>query len=242
MTAGAGTVLWAMLTSVDAARHLLHGAAAEAGFRARLCDEDCINIAVPFSLRNRRRAVRMTAAVRLSGRGADVVWTADQGPLNHGHLANIEEKLPEGVMDYHGLEDAALRAGLTLGGRTEFRAVVRLLARGETVLAVGKGNLNEAAGYVVLTSRRFLVIETSVLGSRILFDAPHGSIEALSLGKRSTGETIRVALPSGPIVISRLGHGEGYGLVKSFREEKRNRERFVPSSAEGSPAPDSRNS
>lgn len=241
MTKGAGTVLWAMLTSVDAARNLLHAAAVESGFRATLCDEDCISIAVPFSLRKRRRAVRMTATVQLSARGADVVWTAGQGPLNHGHLAAIEERLPDGVVDYHGLENAALRAGLSLGGRTEFRAVVRMLARGETVLAVGKGNLNEAPGYVVLTSRRFLVIETSVLGSRTLFDAPHGSIDALSLGKRSTGETIRVALPSGPIVISRLGHGEGYGVVKSFRAEKRDRERFVPSSAGGSPAPDSRN-
>jgi hypothetical protein len=160
-----------------------------------------------------------------------VAWTADPGPLNHEHLASIEEKLPEGVMDYHGIEDAALRAGLSLGGRTELRAVVRALARDETVRAIGRGHLNEAAGYIVLTTRRLLVIEASGLGSRTLLDAPHGSIEALSLGKRITGETLRVALPPGPIVISRLGHGEGHGIVKSYREEKKDRARFAPSSA-----------
>ena len=77
----------------------------------------------------------------------------------------IEETLPEGVMYYHGLEDAALRAGLSLGGRTTLRVIVRALARDETVRAIGKGHLNETAGYVVLTTRRLLVIEASGLGS-----------------------------------------------------------------------------
>lgn len=237
MTSGPKTVLWTMLIGVDAARDHIRGAAVESGFRAKPCDEDSINIEVPFSLRKRRRAVRFTATVRPSARGADVVWTPHQGPLNHEHLASMEETLPEGVMDYHGLEDAVLRAGLSLGGRAEFRAVVRVLARDETVRAIGRGNLNEAAGYVVLTTRRLLVIEASGLGCRTLLDAPHGSIEALSLGKRSTGETIRVALPSGPIVISRLGHGEGHGIIKTYREELKERARFVPSSAGYSSAP-----
>ena len=140
-------------------------------------------------------------------------------------------------MYYHGLEDAALRAGLSLGGRTELRAVVRVLARDEIVRAIGKGHLNETAGYVVLTTRRLLVIEASGLGSRTVFDAPHGSIEALSLGKRITGETLRVVLSSGPIVISRLGHGEGHGIAKTYREEEKERARFAPSSAGLSLAP-----
>jgi hypothetical protein len=69
------------------------------------------------------------------------------------------------------------------------------------------------------------VIEASGLGSRTLFDAPHGSIEALSLGKRTTGETLRIVLPQGPIMISRLGHGEGHGIVKSYKEVKQERVR-----------------
>jgi hypothetical protein len=238
MTSAPETVLWTMLTGVDAARDQISSAAVESGFRATSGDEERINIEVPFSLRKRRRAARLTATVWPSARGADIAWTAVPGPMNHQYLAHIEETLPEGVMYYHGLKDAALRAGLSLGGRTELRAVVRVLARDETVRAIGKGHLNETAAYVVLTTRRLLVIEASGLGSRTLLDAPHGSIEALSLGKRITGETIRIALPPGPILISRLGHGEGHGIVKSYREDKKDRARFVPSSAGNSSAPD----
>ena len=231
MTSAPETVSWTMLTGADAARDHIRGAAVESGFRTTSFDEDSINIEIPLSLRKRRRAAKLTATVRRSARGADVAWTGDSGPLNHDHLASIEEKLPEGVMDYHGIEDAALRAGLSLGGRTELRAVIRALARDETVRAIGKGHLKETAGYIVLTTRRLLVIEASGLGSRTLLDAPHGSIEAVSLGKRITGETLRVVLPPGPIVISRLGHGEGHGIVKTYREEEKERARFVPSSA-----------
>ena len=240
MTSAPETVSWTMLTGADAARDHIRGAAVESGFRATSFDEDSINIEIPFSLRKRRRAAKLTATVRRSARGADVAWTGDSGPLNHDHLASIEEKLPEGVMYYHGLEDAALRAGLSWGGPTTLRVIVRALARDETVRAIGMGHLNETAGHVVLTTRRLLVIEASGLGSRTLLDAPHGSLEALSLGKRITGEILRVALSAGPIVISRLGHGEGHGIVKSYRDDQKERARFVPSSAGHSAAPGTR--
>jgi hypothetical protein len=194
-----------------------------------------------FPLRKRRRAVRLTATVRPSARGVDVAWTADPGPLNHEHLAHIGEALPDGVIYYHGLRDAALRAGLSLGARATLRVIVRALARDETVRAVGRGHLNETAGYIVLTSRRLFVIEASGLGSGTLLDAPYGSIEALSLGKRITGETLRIVLPLGPVVISGLGHGEGHGIVKSYREEMKERARFVPSSVAHSLAHGPRN-
>ena len=238
MTSAPETVLWTMLTGVDAARDHIRSAAVESGFRFASFDEDRINIEVPFSLRKRRRAARLTATVWPSARGADVAWTAAPGPLNHEHLAHIEESLPEGVMYYHGLKDAALRAGLSLGGRTVLRAVVRALARDETVRAIGRGHLNETAGYVVLTTRRLLVLEASGLGSEALVDAPCESIEALSLGKRTTGETLRIVLPQGPIMISRLGHGEGHGIVKSYRDDQKERARFAPSSAGHSLAQD----
>ncbi|AXJ08945.1 hypothetical protein CFN17_04395 [Arthrobacter sp. PM3] len=142
-------------------------------------------------------------------------------------------------MYYHGLEDSALRAGLSLGGPTTLRVIVREMARDETIRAIGMGHLDETEGYIVLTTRRLLVIEASSHGSGTLLDAPHGSIEALSLGKRITGETLRVVLPRGPVVISRLGHGEGHGIVKSFREEIKERARFVPSLSGHSSAPGS---
>jgi hypothetical protein len=228
MTSAPETVLWTMLIGVDAARDHIRVAAVESGFRATFGDEERISIEVPFSLRKRRRALRFTAAASPSRHGAIIAWTADLGPLIHEHLASIEEKLPEGVMHYHGLEDAALRAGLSMGGRTMLRVIVRALARDETVRAIGKGHLNETAAYVVLTTKRLLVLAASGLGSKTLVDAPCESIEAPSLGKRTTGETLRIVLPQGPIVISRLGHGEGHGIIKSFRDGQKERARVVP--------------
>ena len=58
---------------------------------------------------------------------------------------------------------------------------------------------------------------------------------------RESLETLPVVLPHGPIAFSRLGHGEGHGIVKSYREEKKERARFVPSSAGHNPAPGLRN-
>lgn len=107
-----------MLAGVDAALDHIRRAAVESGFRPSSGDEERINIDVPFSLRKRRRGVRFTGAASPSPHGAIIAWTADPGPLNHEHLAGIEEKMPEGVMDYQGIEDAALRAGLAIGGRT----------------------------------------------------------------------------------------------------------------------------
>jgi hypothetical protein len=231
MTTALETVLWTMLTGVEAARDHLRFAGVESGFRPSSGDEESINIDVPFSLRKRRKAVRFTGAASPSPHGAIIAWTAGPGPLNDEHLARTEEELPEGVMCYHGLEDAALRACLSLCGPTTLRVIVRALVRDETVRAIGKGHLNETAGYVVLTPKRLLVIEATGLGSETLVDTPCESIEALSLGKRTTGETLRIVLPQGPIVISRLGHGEGHGIVKSYSDDQKERARVVPSSA-----------
>jgi hypothetical protein len=64
----------------------------------------------------------------------------------HRSRCRPEGKLPEGFVLYHGLEDAALRAGLSMGGRTMLRVIVRALAQDETVQAIGKGHLNEMQG------------------------------------------------------------------------------------------------
>lgn len=231
MTSPPETILWTMLTGVAAALDHLRRASVESGFRAPSREEDCIHIDVPFSFRKRRRAVRLAATARPSARGVIIAWTADPGPLSHVHLATIEENMPEGVMDYQGLEDAALRAGLAIGGRTTLRVIVRALARDETVRAIGKGRLNETAVYVVLTTTRLLVLTASGLGSETLVDALCESIEAPSLGKRTTGETLGIVLPQGAVVISRLGHGEGHGIVKCFREDQKERARVLHSSA-----------
>lgn len=44
------------------------------------------------------------------------------------------------------------------------------------------------------------------------------SIESILLGKRTSGETLRIMLPGRDLEISRLGHGAGHGISKTLRE------------------------
>jgi hypothetical protein len=94
MTSPPETVLWTMLTGVDADLDHIHGAAVESSFRAPSWDEERINIDVPLSLRKRHRAVQYTGAASPFLHGAIIAGTADPGPLNHEHLANVEESSP----------------------------------------------------------------------------------------------------------------------------------------------------
>lgn len=145
------------------------------------------------------------------------------------HLLNIEEKLPEGVVYYHGLLDAAARAGLAFGGKKDLRNVIGVLGRNESVRAVGRGQLGDHRGYVVLTGTRLLVVGDGSAGAGtgagLILDLPHGSITGMSLGKKTAGETLRLVLSAGEREISGLGDGEGHGIVKSFREAMADRER-----------------
>jgi hypothetical protein len=83
--------------------------------------------------------------------------------------------------------------------------------------------MNETAGYVVLTTKRFLVIEVSGPETRTFVDAPHGSTEALSLGKRYRATTRAKTWDGGTVdevlscrftarsvfLVRRLGSAEG---------------------------------
>ncbi|WP_326961410.1 MULTISPECIES: hypothetical protein [unclassified Arthrobacter] len=164
-----------------------------------------------------------------AARGTGVLWTSeDTEPGLEEHLLSIEENLPEGVMYDHGLTDAAEKAGLTLGGKKELRGLVCVLDRYEAVRAVGKGQLNDESGFVVLTGERLVFVANCDAGSKLLLDAPHNSIEKLVMGKRTSGETIRVALSGRAVEISRLGHGEGHGIATSYREVSNERARTTP--------------
>lgn len=215
-----------MLTSVDDGLGQIQRAAAEAGFSAEPSGPDTIHVDVPFSFFKRQKAVRLTGSASSSARGTDITWTTEApGQLALEYLAGIEEALPEAILYYHGLTDAAARAGLSFTGRRTARAIVRILAREETVRALGKGQLDERPVYVILSTKRLLTVETSDQRSEILLDAPHDLIEKLTLGKRISGETLKLVTPLGLVTITRLGHGEGHGIAKSFRDAARERER-----------------
>ena len=118
MRTAPGTVLWTTLTDANEALPLIRHAAEDAGFtmKDQPAAELCID--VPRSLRRRRRASRLTGSPVAAGRRTEILWTSEDGEAElREHLLAVEESLPEGVMYYHGLTDAAARAGLTFEGK-----------------------------------------------------------------------------------------------------------------------------
>lgn len=223
------TVLWTILTTANEALPLIHRAAEDAGFKMIHQPTAEIYVDVPRSLRRRRRASRLTGTPVPAGRRTEILWSAEEGEADlHEHLLAIEEKLPEGVMYYHGLTDAGTRAGLTFDGRKALRDTVVLLDRNEIVRAVGKGHLKDEPGFVILTGARLLFVPEGAAAAGPIMDVHHSAIEALSLGKRISGETLSISLSEGAMEISRLGHGEGHGIATSLREAVEERARAAP--------------
>lgn len=79
-----------------------------------------------------------------------------------------------------------------------------------------------------MTDQRLLLVKDDALDAPRL-DAPLDSIGGLVLGKKSTGETLRIRLGPATVTISHLGHGEGHGITAKFRERMTERARTTPS-------------
>jgi hypothetical protein len=219
MSPRCGFVRWTMLREIGESLHLIESAAAQSGFGTEFPSGEDLEIQVPRSLRKRRKAVGMTGSASLSPLGTDIIWTtADPSPRHHEHLLEIEEILPRGVMHYHGLVEAAVRAGFSFTGKRTLREIASVLGRHEMVRTAGKGHLEDQPAYILLTDQRLLIVDIGDPGLAPLLDIPHGSIISITLGKKVTGETLRLALPGSFIDISRLGHGEGHSIANSFRE------------------------
>lgn len=225
----AGSVLWTLMSDANEARQLIYGAAEKAGYRVESSERAELRIHVPRSIRRRRRPSRLTGAMSTTGGRTDVVWTIDDGGTElNDLLLEAEENLPEGVMYYHGLTDAAAREGLAFSGMKAVRRIVDLLGPDDVVRAVGKGHLKDEAGFVVLTGTRLIFVPEGKDSSAGVTDVVQHSIESIQLGKRSSGETLRITMARRVLDVTRLGHGEGHAIVKSFRELAGERERTGP--------------
>jgi hypothetical protein len=219
MTPRPGFIRWTMLRDISETLHLIDQAAAQSGFSTEARRGAELRIQVPRSLRKRRTALDITGAASVSPLGTGITWTTGDSSTRHQeHLLEIEENLPRGVMHYHGLVEAAERAGFSFPGKRTLREIASLLGRHEIVRATGEGHLGDQPAYVLLTDQHFLVVDSGDPGLAPLLDMPHGSIISITLGKKVTGETLRLTLQESAIDISRLGHGEGHNIVNSFRE------------------------
>lgn len=221
-------VLWTMLIDAPRALPLIHKAAADAGFRATITSAQEPVVDVPRSVIQRRRHARLMGSTSSLGTRTVVTWTSDSPYQElYAHLLAIEENLPQGAMYFHGLQDAASRAGLEVDAKTR-RDIVRHLHRNELVRAAGQGQLNGSPGFVVLTDRRLLFVADQAASAELAMDMRDGTIDRLTLGKRISGETLTITSGENTAEISKLGHGEGYGIAASFRSAARERARTSP--------------
>jgi hypothetical protein len=222
------------MADTDESRQLIHRAAEAAGYKIEPWDGAELRLHAPRSIRRRRRPARLLGAASAAGRHTQVQWTSeDAGPEIHALLLEAEEHLPEGVMYYHGFTDAAARAGLAFGDKHAIRRTINLLDPADVVYAVGKGHLNDEPGILVLTGTRLMFVPDGIDASATVTNVLQSSIDSILLGKRSSGETLKVTLDGRVLEISRLGHGEGHGIAKTFREIALERDRTKSLSADG---------
>ncbi|QDW28784.1 hypothetical protein FFF93_002485 [Arthrobacter sp. KBS0702] len=220
-------VRWIFLGDAAEATELVDAAARKKGFKSRSNASGFV-VEIPWSLRKRRPAATIVGATRPSGPRTEIVWRCDPNTSrSYEHLLGLEAELPDGRIDYHGMAEVSAAAGLAFEGRRTFRAVAAHLQDDERAIAVARGKLGENPCLMLLTDRRLLLFGDHPEATPLV-DAPLDSIAAMRLGKKSDGETLRIGIPPGAIVISNLGHGEGHGIASTFRLRAQELARTLP--------------
>lgn len=220
-------VRWIFLGDVGEATELLDAAARKRGFKSR-CSTSGFLVEVPRSLRKRRPAATIRGVTRRSELGTEILWYyGPETSRTYEHILELEEEFPEKRIEYHGMVEVSAAAGLALDGRRTFRAVAARLRDDERVLAVAQGNFGDESCLVLLTDRRLLLLG-ACLEAPPLEDAPLDSIKSMTLGKKSTGETLRVGASPRTLLISNLGHSEGHSIATTFRARKKELARTRP--------------
>lgn len=220
-------VRWIFLGDVAEATELVDAAARKRGFKSRSNASGFV-VEIPRSFRKRRPAATIIGATRPSGPRTEIIWRC--GPntsRSYEHLLGLDAELPDGRIDYHGMAEVSAAAGLVFEGRRTFRAVAAHLQDDEWAIAVARGKLGEIPCLVLLTDRRLLLFGDHPEAAPLV-GAPLDSIAAMRLGKKSNGETLRIGIPPGAIVISNLGHGEGHGIATTFRLRAKELARTLP--------------
>jgi hypothetical protein len=95
-------------------------------------------------------------------------------------------------------------------------ALVSIMRRDELVLAIAAGEVTGARTLVALTQDR-LVLSGGLLKAWAAY--PVGDVTSLTLGKRTSGETLTTASQhTSPAVVTKMGHGGGFLITRRFRE------------------------
>lgn len=233
----ARTVSWTLLSDIDTALAWIQDAVTKTDFSVTSVEAEKIVIDVPRAMMKNRWAAKINGAVSQTPQGVEILWTVEAlGDKHFEHLATISEGLPEGMLFDHGVAQAASKLNNKLFGRKEIRHLANLLDRGELVHAMGVGVLGNKSGIAAITNRRLLFLEKSMMGSESLTDFALGSIGAMSIGKKMSGETLTVNHSGTSAVITTMGHGQADDIARAFRQLK---EQPAPVAAPlQAPAPD----
>ncbi|KIA73433.1 hypothetical protein ANMWB30_23600 [Arthrobacter sp. MWB30] len=211
------TVQWTLLTNANEVLTLLPPAVDQAQFTVSSVTPNEINVDVPRSLRSNQWAAKIHGLITSDADKTHIEWRVDGlGNKHYKHLIKISEGLPEGLLDDHGIQEAASRVALRIFGRKEIAHLANVLDRGETVNAIGVGRFENKAGIAAATDFRLLFLEKSI-GSEDLTSFSLGTIQAVDLKKGLGGETLTINHSGTKASITTLGHGQGDSLIRAIR-------------------------
>ncbi|TQS90650.1 hypothetical protein EU811_17555 [Arthrobacter sp. TS-15] len=211
------TVQWTLLTSVNEALAILPPAVEQAQFAVTSLSPSEIAVDVPRSLRNNQWAAKINGTITAEADKTHIEWRVDGlGNKHYKHLIKISEGLPEGLLDDHGIQEAASKVALRIFGRKEIAHLANVLDRNETVNAIGVGRFENKAGIAAATNHRLLFLEKSI-GSEDLTSFSLGAIQAIDLKKALGGETLTINHSGTKASITTLGHGQGDSLIRAIR-------------------------
>jgi hypothetical protein len=230
------TVQWTLLTDHKTALEVLPPAVEQAKFTVKSLSPSEIAVDVPQALLSNQWGAKINGAITPDADKTHIEWRVDGlGNKHYKHLIKISEGLPEGLLDDHGIQEAASHVTLRIFGRKEIAHLANVLDRGETVNAIGVGRFENKAGIAAATDRRLLFLEKSI-GSEDLTSFSHGAIQAIDLKKALGGETLTINHSGTKAAITALGHGQGDSLIRAIHAAQAAPTPQQPSAA--APAPE----
>ena len=149
-----------------------------------------------------------------------MVWTVDA--LGDKHDQIIDEllaQLPAGMVDDQGVTEALDRLAKSskVFGKAEVRKLATILTPTEHVVAIAIGTYGKAMGALVLTTERLVFFDQAYKAQDVV-EFNLDAIQSLGVSKRTTGETISIAISGRDAEITNVRHGEGEALVAAYRE------------------------
>lgn len=163
-----------------------------------------------------RHAMNGTVGVN----GNELIISLDGlGTAHKKFAAEIIDLLPEEAIYDHGIADALDRTDKSAKffGKAAISDLIDDMQPGEQVAMLTSGNLEKSPGIIVVTNQRIL-IKSRVLNESETKEIKPKSISSLSVGKKMTGESLKMTVSGTDMEISAIPHGRGQELAMVIRQ------------------------